>query len=183
MATLSDWNVVVTTEEGTFNQARAVLRKLGKVGTTPFHNVLVMSVADIHAAPEALRSLCEANPQARAWVRHFMPVSSGFVFNSPEQFEAHAREAVRTFLPQLAGKRFYVRMHRRGFKGRLERHEEERMLGETILGGLAESGSTAHVDFENPDAVMVVETVGQRAGLALWTREELARYPFLHVKS
>jgi hypothetical protein len=26
---------------------------------------------------------------------------------------------------------------------------------------------------------LLIETVGQRGGLALWTREELKRYPFL----
>jgi tRNA(Ser,Leu) C12 N-acetylase TAN1 len=183
MVTLSEWNVVASTGEGMYKKARAVLTKLGKVGDTPYHNVLVMWVADVHEALEALRSLGENDPKVREWVRHFVPVSTAFWFMSPEQFEAKATEALNAFLPQLTGKSFYVRMHRRGFKGRLAQHEEERMLGEVILGALAARGAVAHVAFEDPDAVVVIETVGQRAGLALWTREELERYPFLHVKS
>jgi tRNA(Ser,Leu) C12 N-acetylase TAN1 len=35
------------------------------------------------------------------------------------------------------------------------------------------------VVFDDPDAILSVDTVGDRAGLALWTREELRRYPFL----
>jgi tRNA(Ser,Leu) C12 N-acetylase TAN1 len=183
VVTLSDWNVVASTGEGAYKKARVVLKKLGKVGDTPYHNVLVMWVADAHEALETLRGLGEADPKVLEWVRHFVPVSSAFWFMSPEQFEAKAREALCVFLPQLAGKSFYVRMHRRGFKGRLEQHVEERMLGEVILGALAGSGAAARVAFEDPDAIVVIETVGQRAGLALWTREELKRYPFLHVKS
>jgi tRNA(Ser,Leu) C12 N-acetylase TAN1 len=183
MTTISDWNVVASTEEGAYKQARRVLKRLGKVGDTPYHNVLVLLVTDLREALEALRSLSETDPQVRAWVRHFVPVSEAFWFMSPEQFETRAKEAVRAFLPQLAGKSFHVRMHRRGFKGRLEQHEEERVLGTTILEALAQTGATARVVFEDPDAVVIIETVGQRAGLAVWTREELARYPFLHVKS
>jgi tRNA(Ser,Leu) C12 N-acetylase TAN1 len=183
MATLTDWNVVASTAEGTYKNARAVLKKLGTVDATPYHNVLVMSVADVREAPEALRRLGETDPKVYGCVRHFAPVSGTFSFMSPEQFEARAKEAVLPLLPQLAGKSFHVRMHRRGFKGRLAQHEEERLLGETILEALAASGATARVAFDDPDAVVVIETVGQRAGVALWTREQLRRYPFLHVKS
>lgn len=183
MATISDWNVVASTEEGAYSQARRVLKRLGQVGDTPYHNVLVLWVADVREALEALRSVGETDPQVRAGVRHFVPVTEAFSFMSPEQFEAKAKQAMRAFLAQLAGKSFYVRMHRRGFKGRLERHEEERILGATILEALAETGATARVVFDDPDAVVIIETVGQRAGVAVWTREELARYPFLHVKS
>jgi hypothetical protein len=58
--------------------------------------------------------------------------------------------------------------------------EEERFLDDFILAALEQAGSPGHITFEDPDAVIVVETVGQRAGLSLWTREELRRYPFLH---
>jgi tRNA(Ser,Leu) C12 N-acetylase TAN1 len=183
MTTLSDWNVVASTAEGTYKNARAILKKLGMVAATPYHNVLVMWVTDVHEALEALRRLGETDPKIFQCVRHFVPVSAAFSFMSPEQFETRAQEAVRAFLPQLAGRSFHVRMHRRGFKGRLAQHEEERRLGETILTALSASGSTARVAFEDPDAVVIIETVGQRAGLALWTREQLDRYPFLRVKS
>lgn len=183
MPTIADWNAVASTEEGAYKQARRVLKQLGQLGDTPYHNVLVLWVADGREALEALRRAGETDPQVRAWVRHFVPVSEAFWFSSPEEFEAKAKQAVRAFLPQLAGKNFYVRMHRRGFKGRLAQHEEERVLGTTILEALAETGASARVAFEDPDAVVVIETVGQRAGLSVWTREELSRYPFLHVKS
>ena len=45
----------------------------------------------------------------------------------------------------------------------------------------AETSRLLEAIFEDPDCVLLIETVGQRGGLALWTREELKRYPFLPV--
>ena len=35
------------------------------------------------------------------------------------------------------------------------------------------------IGFEDPDAVIDIETVGNRAGISLWTREDLQRFEFL----
>ena len=72
-------------------------------------------------------------------------------------------------------------MHRRGFKGRIEGAAEERRLGEAILDSLQQAGTPARVTFEDPDAIVLIETLGQHAGLALITREDLRRYPFIHL--
>ena len=183
MTTVSDWNAVASTGEGAYTQARALLKALGKVGDTRYHNVLVLRVGDVRAALEALRGRAEADPEVRRLVPHFVPLSVTFGFMSPGEFASRAGDAVLALVPQLAGKRFYVRMHRRGFKGRLVPHEQERRLGDVILAALAGSPVAAQVGFDDPDAVLVVETGGQRAGLAVWTRQDLERYPFLHVGS
>lgn len=48
-------------------------------------------------------------------------------------------------------------------------------------GGFREAlearGTPARIDFSDPDAILAVETVGQRAGLSLWSREVIARHP------
>jgi tRNA(Ser,Leu) C12 N-acetylase TAN1 len=38
---------------------------------------------------------------------------------------------------------------------------------------------SARVSFADPDYILALETVGQRAGLSLWDRVQRARYPFL----
>jgi tRNA(Ser,Leu) C12 N-acetylase TAN1 len=38
------------------------------------------------------------------------------------------------------------------------------------------------VSFDNPDAIIAVETIGNQAGMSLWFREDLQRYPFLHIR-
>lgn len=80
---------------------------------------------------------------------------------------------------ELAGKRFHVRLHRRGFKGRLSSPEEERQLDVALLQALEQAGSPGKVAFDDPDTIVAIETVGNRAGLSLWTREDLRRFPLL----
>jgi tRNA(Ser,Leu) C12 N-acetylase TAN1 len=110
-----------------------------------------------------------------------MPASETFIFQSAAEFEARAKEIVCTWLPRLAGRTFHVRMHRRGLKEHMASHAEERFLDEALLHALEQTGTPARIDFTDPDVVIDVETVGQRAGLSLWTREDLHRYPFLKV--
>lgn len=73
-------------------------------------------------------------------------------------------------------------MQRRGFKGRLSSLEEEKMPDEFLLELTKERGNPGHVTFEGPDVIIAVETVAHRAGLSLWTHEDLQRYPFVRVE-
>ena len=47
------------------------------------------------------------------------------------------------------------------------------------MAALAAAGTPGQISLYDADAVVLIETVGPRAGLALWTRADLARYPFL----
>ena len=50
-----------------------------------------------------------------------------------------------------------------------------------FVENLEQAGTPGHITFEDLDAILAVETISQRAGLSLWTREKLKRYPFLHL--
>jgi len=41
------------------------------------------------------------------------------------------------------------------------------------------AGQLGKVSFTDPDAVIAIDTVDDRAGMALWTREDLARHRLL----
>ncbi len=74
-------------------------------------------------------------------------------------------------------------MRRRGFKGRLSSQKEEQFLDEYILNALADQGKpAAKVDFSGAERVIAIETLGQQAGMSLWSNEQLTRYPFLKLK-
>jgi hypothetical protein len=92
------------------------------------------------------------------------------------------KETVSEWVPQLEGKGFHVRMHRRGFKGRLSILEEEKMLDKFLLELTKVGGNPGHITFDEPDVIIAVETVAYRAGLSLWIREDLQRYPFVRVE-
>ncbi|MDJ0742015.1 MAG: hypothetical protein QNJ32_01500 [Xenococcaceae cyanobacterium MO_167.B27] len=176
-----DWNVVVNLHEHGFRRAFKLLQGLGAVYTTKFLNVLVMEVSNIPRFLETLNAWVSEDPSLLKLLSRTVPVTSTFSFQSPEEFETKAQEAVLYFLPLLAGKSFHIRMHRRGFKGRISSHDEERFLDKILLEELRKMGNPGHITFEDPDAIIVVETVGQQAGLSCWTREDLQRYPLLKL--
>lgn len=176
---MNDWNVVVTVHEGGFSDARRLLEKIGPVNRTEFFNVLVMRADDIPALLEQLRDRVEREPGILNDIARLVPLTRAFNFQSPETFEKNAVEAVSQWLPAIAGKGFHVRMRRRGFKGRLSSMDEERFLDDYLLEALEKAGTPGRIAFEDPDFIIAVESVGTRAGLSLWSRDELQRYPFL----
>lgn len=149
------WNVLVTTHKDGYRRAIRLLADYGPVRKTDYFNVLTLQVEDIGLMMEDLCVKIEADADilrfALAWA------------------------------PQLAGKGFHVRIHRRGFKNRLSSMAEERFLDDALLTVLEEMGEPGHIAFAEAEAIVMVETVSNQAGLALWSREELARYPFLHL--
>ncbi|MBI3467463.1 MAG: hypothetical protein HY000_31015 [Planctomycetes bacterium] len=173
--------MVVSVREGGYHRVRKLLRDLGAVSPSGFLNVVVMRVDDPKRLLEALAERAAREPDALAFLGRVVPVRLSFTFQSPEEFEARARDAALAFLPELAGKGFHVRMYRHGFKGRLSTQAEERLLGTILQEALANAGAPGHVTFDDPDVILAVETLGNRGGLSLWTREELRRYPFLRL--
>ena len=178
---MRDWNVLVSVREGGFNRACKLLREFGAVSPTGFLDLLVMRVDDPGQLLEALTAKAAAEPDTCACLGRVVPIRSAFTFQSSEEFEAKARDAALGWIPELAGKTFHVRMHRHGFKGRLSSQQEERLLGTTLQETLAKAGTPGRITFKDPDLILAVESLGNRAGLSLWTREQLQRYPFLHL--
>ncbi|UFS70152.1 THUMP domain-containing protein [Geomonas sp. RF6] len=178
---MNDWNVVVTVYEGGYNHARRVLEPYGPVAKSDFFNVLLMRVEDPRRLLDAITEEAAREPAKLHAIARLMPVLQTFTFQSPMDFEQKARNAVTAWLPSLEGKRFHLRMHRRGFKGKLSTMDEERFLDTYLLEALQMAGMPARISFDNPDVIIALETVGPRAGLSLWTREELQRYQLLHL--
>jgi tRNA(Ser,Leu) C12 N-acetylase TAN1 len=176
-----DWNVIVSVEPRRFRMAREVLRDLGRVSRTPFYNILALTVADIPALLATLAEWRSLNPQVLSCVSRIAPATETFTFASREEFEAKAGKSVLTFAPRLAHKGFHVRIRRRGHKELISSHDQERLLDDALLAALLAAGTPGRIAFEDPDAVVAVDTVGDWAGMALWTREDLERYPFLKV--
>lgn len=176
---MQDWNVVISVREGGYSAARDLLRDFAEVGRTHYFNVLVAKVADPLALLETLSELSTTVPDIPNFLARVVPLSVTFNFESAEHFETQARDAVLQWAGRLAGKSFHVRVHRRGFKKELPSPKEEQMLAEALLETTEKTGMPGSISFENPDAIVAVETVDNRAGVSLWTRDELSRYPLL----
>lgn len=178
---MQEWNVVVTVQQDGYSKAHRLLHRFGPVSKTDFFNILVMWVDDQKRFLDVLLEESQRDPESVASLARVMPVFECFDFYSPQQFEEYARQAVSAYLGALENKSFHVRMHRRGFKGRLSGMEEEKFLDTFLLEELEKAGKPGRVTFEDPDAIIALETLGTRAGLSLWVREELKRYPLLHL--
>lgn len=178
---MHDWNVIVTVQEHQFTRACRLLATFGRVERTEFFNVLTLKVADTGRFLEQLHRLQQENPSLARCVARVVPVEATFLFQSPEEFEAKAQAAVTPWVERLAGTRFHVRMHRRGFKGRMSSQHEERFLDHFLLERLRERGGTAEMDFDNPDFIIAVETIAQQGGMSLWSHDELLRYPLVRL--
>lgn len=174
-----DWNVVVSVKERGFAMARDILAAYGRTQRTPYHNVLVMKVESPADFLAGLEERLRFNPDLLAYASRIAPATHAFDFATPEDFERQVHAVLQAWIPQLAGKTFHVRMHRRGLKGLMVSPVEERFIDELLLAALAEAGTPGAIRFDDPDAIIDVETVDHRAGLALWTRTDLERYPFL----
>ncbi len=175
---MRDWNVVATIHDGGFRRACRLLSLEGELSRTEFYNIVVMKVPDVDAFLARLETLWSESRSFPEVVAHVRPVRETFHFQSPEEFEAKAKELALGLAERLAGRSFHVRIHRRGLKGTLSTKDEERSLADAVLARLS-SRASARVAFDDPDAVLAVDSVGDRAGMTLWTREDLRRYPFL----
>lgn len=177
-----EWNVVVTVDGPHYAEVKRALRDIGRVGKTEFYNVLVLRVEDPLAALDQLQAWRAETPEAGEWVAHFIPLTQLFNFHSPEAFEAGVLAAAQELAPALAGKTFHVRGHRRGVRHRGGARQEEAFVGSALVDALEAAGTPGRIRFDDPDAVVAVEVVGQRAGLSVWTREAIHRYPELGLE-
>jgi tRNA(Ser,Leu) C12 N-acetylase TAN1 len=176
-----DWNVVVTVPEATMREASKLLRRWGEVFRTGYFHVLAMHVDDPETFLKEIAEAAKAMPGIFNIVSHVVPAQRTYNFASAEEFEAQARDIAILWAPMLKGQSFHVRLHRRGFKGTLSTPKEERFLDEALLDALEVEGAPGRISFTDPDAILQIETIDGRAGISLWRREELQRYPFLGV--
>jgi tRNA(Ser,Leu) C12 N-acetylase TAN1 len=177
---LGDWNVVVTVR-GDFATACRLLGDYGHARRTPFYNVVVMSVPDGRQLLEALQARTKHEPLVEGTLARVLPIERAFHFSTSEEFERKAAAILEPWAAELAGKRFHVRLHRRGMKGRLSTQIEEHALDRVLIDALARSGATATIAFDDPDEIVTVETLSNHAGLARYSRDDLRRFPLLHL--
>jgi tRNA(Ser,Leu) C12 N-acetylase TAN1 len=176
---MKDWNVVVTVYQEGFRPALKALRKLGTVERSPYHNVLVMSVEDPLALLEAVERQVDAEPALYDAIARVAPIARWFEFHSADEFEEKAGTLLVEWAPRLAHSSFHVRLHRRGLHSEIHTQDVERHLDEFLLALLQQAGTPGSVSFTDPDAVIAVETIDDRAGVSLWMRTDLERHRLL----
>jgi tRNA(Ser,Leu) C12 N-acetylase TAN1 len=141
----------------------------------------MMHVRDTPALMTLLATEWQTQGKRLLLLKRVVPVTHTFNFSDRAMFVKRAQAVTMDWVPRLTGRTFHMRIHRRGFKDQLSSVEEEQILNAAIIDGTDKAGNRAIVNFDDPDAVITVETIGSKAGMSLWFREDLQRYPFLHI--
>lgn len=173
------WNAIITARGDRLPRARKALRALGRVERTGFYNVLAITVDEPKGFLDRLERLFAERPDVVESVSHVFPAEQSFDFASPAEFQSKALEGALTWVPRLSGQAFHVRVHRRGRKGSLVSPEEERAVADALLAAIQNTGHPARIAFDDPDAIVLIETIGGRAGMALFTRDDYRQHPLL----
>ena len=175
------WNVLATAAEGRRDALLIGLKRLGRFRPAGYRNVVIGMVDDPAAFLEQVRASLASDPLLPTALGKVVPIEVVVRFE-PGAPVAELAAAAEPLLAHLAGGSFFVRVERRGLKGRLHSPTVERELGDHVWGVLAARGHTPRVDFRDPDVVLVVETLGDQAGLGVVTRARRAAYPFVRVR-
>jgi tRNA(Ser,Leu) C12 N-acetylase TAN1 len=141
-----------------------------------------MRVTDIEAFLAALDDLMARNMTLLNDISRLMPAQATFDFATREEFEERASAVILEWASRICGKTFHIRLHRRGMGDKLSTPAEEKLLDTAVLNHLASQGHSGRISFTDPDCVIDIETVADRAGLSLWDRTQLKRFPFLRVE-
>lgn len=171
--------VVATTRPGEYTRARQLLERFGTVERTEFYNVLLVTVDDIDRFIAAYVERLAEDPRLEDCIASLLPMRNSFTFGNLTEFEEKAKAAALGFSDQLEGLAFHVRIHRRGHRDEISSMVEEKFLDGHLLAELERRGRPGRITFDDPDAILDVEVTGDLAGMALWTRDDLLRLPFL----
>lgn len=176
------WNVVATVNPSHFDPGKFDLSEFGTVGETDIHRLLVVEVPDVDELLEKLEAkLHEPHSNFFAAVPVVRPVRRQFVFEETNDFWPKLERAARELSPALEGRVFRVCVSSFGADRALTAETVRSPLRDRLLAHLADTETRAASDDESPEVVLDLEVVEDTAGLAAWTRRELARYPFLRL--
>lgn len=172
------WNVVVTARSGHRRRLRRGLAPLLRLRRSGYRNVLTGLHEDPQALLESLAPLLAERPDLQTAISRLMTVERSFPVDAPA-FQQQLAVEIEPFLERIAGRTFHVRLERRGHKGRIHSKNCEVSLGGHIYDALASQGLRPVVTFDDPDVIVVVELIDDRAGIRLLRREDRARFPLL----
>ena len=178
---MKEWNILATAFWGRGKDALRLLTLHGEFKGSGFKDVLQGHVEDVNLFLEKLELMRQENPDRMNSLSQILPLEQTFSFNLPD-FMDKLKETVLPYVDKVEGKKFYVRVKRRGHKGEMSSLEIEKEISSFIFEKLERAGKQAQVSFSNPDVVIVIETIASRAAIALITREMREKYPLIKIK-
>jgi tRNA(Ser,Leu) C12 N-acetylase TAN1 len=177
-----DWNVIVTVRAGPGHE-KALLQGLKGYGEFHASDFKYVCYGRVDNLPAFLAAVQDAQQAGAVWTQYLarlVPVERTFHFDA-DGFIERLKAAVTPFAQRMGSGRFFVRVERRGMLGRLHSQEAERAVADHLIDLVAARGERLTTDFADPDWIVVCETLGAEAGVALLDRGMRMHYPFLQV--
>jgi adenylyl- and sulfurtransferase ThiI len=178
---MKEWNVLVATYRGQEKKSLRFLTRHGEFNSSGFKDLLRGHVADVNLFLDNLESMRRENPDPMNSLSQIVPLERTFSFKLPD-FMDKLKEAVLPDIEKVEGKKFYVRVKRRGHKGEMSSQEIEKEISGFVIDKIEKAGKEVHVSFNDPDVIIVVETIANWAGVVSITRAMKEKYPFVKVK-
>jgi len=173
--------VIVVYEGENITEGVYKLSDIGAFEATGFRGVMRGKVEDLQ---EFLKKVEERiQPPTFLPVKRIVPIEEWFYF-SPEKFSDIVKERIEKYAERIeAHESFCVRVERRGMKGVLSSKDLEREIGKYVFDLLKKRfGVESKVDLEDPDKMIVIEMIGNLAGLALICKKDRKAFPLIRVK-
>lgn len=180
---MKDWNVLVTAQPGAQHTRPLLngLRQYGEFHRTEFRDVCIGRVTDVTVFLDGVLAASEARA---GWTRHLsrvIPVEHTFHF-TPETLVTLLKDALTPFAERIDDGTIYVRVERRGLMGRVSSPDVERAVADHVFDIAGRRGKALRASFDDPDYIVVAETIGERCGLAILSRDTRRRYPFVQPR-
>lgn len=170
-----EWNVLVVSHEG---EERRLLRELQGLGEFKFAGFrsLLLGKADLPRFLEGVQS--KSIPS----LARVVPVEENFRAQ-PENLLEILKNKVKKYAGRVGrGESFCVRFERRGLKGRVSSRDIEWEIGRHLQDLLEEEGKSPRVNLEDPDKLIVIQSIGTSFGMGIIDRETRQKYPIIRVK-
>ena len=175
---MSQWNILATSYIRQGHYLIRILNRYGEFKRTPFRDVLLGHVDN---TDEFIDALVREGPERLRSLSQIVPLDKEFQFELSDISEK-MKEAVSPYMDSLADRTFHVRVSRRGHKGEISSLEIEKELDAFIMESLVKAGKKAKVDFDDPDFIVIAETLGNWAGVGLISREMKERCHYIRVR-
>jgi tRNA(Ser,Leu) C12 N-acetylase TAN1 len=164
-----EYNVLLTAIKGEelnlLRQLEAL--NLGVFKSTDFKDVILGRVEDVEAFLKRIEE------ETIFGLARAMYIETWIAFK-PDNFEEEVFKAIKDRLQNIKeGESFCVRISRRGLKGKLNSQQAERKLGSLIWkeiearGRGRGSGIKPKVDLKEPDWLINIETLANKAGVSM----------------
>ena len=176
------WNILATSLEGQREALLQVLRTLARFRRGGFPNVLVAAVDEPRAFLAVLQDAYDRVPLLRGALGKAIPIERRLRFAAPDTFVDEVMAVLDALAERLAGRTFFVRVFRRGFRGAMDSTRLEGEIGARLVSLLETRGERPTVRFRDPDVVVSIETLRDEAGIAVLDRELRAAHPFVRVR-